>query len=197
MDLTTLTNTALASAGFGTLTLGAIESARLSGGDAANKLIANQFNLGPVTLLGAGGDDILVGGAKKDSLDGGNGRDLLIGGLDADTLTGGTEEDILIGGTTTFSPGNAVAKLVELNAIMTEWTKLGAGNEYSNRVARIRDTGVLNGTVKLNSSTVQNDAGAIDNLNGGNLDASDIDWFFQSAKDVLDAINGETVTPIL
>lgn len=200
VTLTTLTNTSLVSAGFGALTLknNSLETAQLSGGDTANKIFANQFTLGPVILQGAGGDDILIGGAKKDSLEGGTGRDLLIGGQETDSINGGADEDILIGGMTSFSPLAAAAKLTEFTAIMAEWTKTGVGNGYADRVTRIRDTGVLNGTVKLNTSTVQDDANAVDHLIGGNLNASDIDWFFiKSLNEALDAIDTEIKTQLL
>ncbi len=94
----TLTNTSLAAAGFGTLTLAGIETANLSGGATANKLIAKLFTLGAVTLQGNGGDDALIGGSKNDSLLGGAGRDTIIGGAGNDTLRGGDDDDTLIGG---------------------------------------------------------------------------------------------------
>ena len=190
----TLTNTSLASSGFGTLSLTNIETANLSGGSSDNTLIAAKFTLGPVTLKGAGGDDVLIGGTKKDSLDGGSGRDLLIGGLEADTLVGGTGEDILIGGTSSL-----MANLPALNAIMTQWKRTDL--TYAIRVANLRDGGVLNGTIKLNNSSVQDDINASDRLNGGHTAVTeDLDWFFQSTNDVLDVINngitGEIQTPI-
>ena len=195
----TLTNTSLAAAGFGTLTLAGIETANLSGGEADNQLIANQFTLGSVTLQGNGGNDVLVGGSQKDSLDGGAGRDLLIGGPGADSIIGGTGEDILVGGTTTASggPGAApgVADVAAMNAIMAEWTRTGADSLFGNRIANIRAGVGPNGT-RLNEQTVQNDANAIDNLKGDLPAANntDLDWFFRSPGDVLDAISGEVTT---
>ena len=94
----TLTNTSLTAAGFGMLTLVGIETADLSGGAAANKLIANLFTLGSVTLQGGGGSDVLIGGSKNNSLIGGAGRDTIIGGVGNDTLRGGDDDDTLIGG---------------------------------------------------------------------------------------------------
>ncbi len=187
----TLANGSLVSPGFGNLTLSGINAANLSGGASSNKLKASTFTAGPVTLSGHGGDDLLIGGSKKDSLDGGTGRDILIGGLDTDTLVGGADEDILIGGTSTHS-GNVNA----LNAIMAEWTN--ASRNYATRVANLRDAGVGSPPVKLNATTVQNDAGAADDLKGSPLppDNTDLDWFFQSAGDVLDALLEETKTPI-
>jgi hypothetical protein len=121
---------------------------------------------------------------------GDTGRDLLIGGAAADTLAGGADEDILIGGTTSLS-GNTAA----LTAIMAEWT---SANTYATRIANLLNGGGANGTTTLNTTTVQNDANAADTLNGSAAapNNSDLDWFFQSANDVLDAINGEVRTTI-
>jgi Ca2+-binding RTX toxin-like protein len=173
----TLTNTALALAGFGTLTLSAVETAKLTGGDSANRLNASAFTLGPVTLEGGNGDDVLIGGSGIDSLFGGAGRDLLIGGLGNDTLSGDLGDDILIGGTCTYS-GNSSA----IDAVMAEWT---SAKSYDIRVNNLLNGGGLNGTNRLYSGTVQNDSGAADNLTGG----ADLDWFFQSVGDVLTDLN--------
>ncbi len=183
----TLTNSSLVTAGFGTLMLSSIETANLTGGDSANKLIANAFTLGSVTLQGGDGDDVLVGGSQNDSLIGGSGRDLLIGGLGADTLGGEAGDDILIGGKCTLS-GNVTA----LNAIMAEWT---SAKSYATRVANLSKGGGANGSTKLNSASVQNDSSAADQLNGN----SETDWFFQSAGDILVDFNagiGELKTAI-
>ena len=184
----TLTNTSLASLGFGSLTLSGIETASLSGGNSANKIIADSFTLGSVTLKGGNGDDVLIGGWLNDSLDGGSGRDVLIGGNGADTLAGGEGDDILIGGTSSLS--NNVAAL---NAIMSEWSNLS--NNYATRVANLLNGGGANGATKLASPTTQNDSAAADKLSAG----AGFDWFFQSANDVLQDFNsraGEIKTAI-
>lgn len=58
-------------------------------------------------IRGGGGSDLLIGGAKNDSLDGdagldeidgGGGNDVLDGGADVDRLTGGDGDDLLLGG---------------------------------------------------------------------------------------------------
>ena len=183
----TLTNTSLVSAGFGTLTLAGIEAAKLTGGDDANKLIASAFTLGSVTLQGGDGDDVLIGGSKNDSLVGGNGRDLLIGGAGVDTLNGDAGDDILIGGTSSIS-----SNVTALNAIMSEWT---SANSYATRRINLLSGGGLNGTTKLNSTTIKSDSSAADRLAGG----VELDWFFQSAGDILidfNATAGELKTSI-
>ena len=170
-----LSNTSLVSTGYGTLTLSAVETAQLIGGDSNNTLRASAFSAGSVTLNGGNGNDILIGGTGADSLDGGDGRDLLIGGAGKDTLTGDAGDDILIGGTIAAAINNANA----LNLIMTEWT---GSNDYATRVAHLslttgsNNTGA-NGTIKL---TAVND-NAADTLTGG----SDLDWFFSSNLDSL------------
>lgn len=169
----TLTNTSLVAMGFGALTLASVETANLSGGDSANRIVANAFTLGAVTLQGGNGDDILIGGSKNDSLVGGVGRDLLIGGAGTDTLGGDAGDDILIGGTSSLS-----SNLTALNAIMAEWT---SANSYATRVANLLNGGGANGTTKLNNTSVQNDSLAADKLTG----SSDMDWFFQSNGDIL------------
>lgn len=169
----TLSNTSLAAAGFGTLTLGTIETVTLYGGASNNILRANAFTAGAVTLDGGEGNDVLIGGSKNDLLNGGSGRDILIGGLGADRLAGASEDDILIGGTCTLS-----GTISALNAIRNEWT---SGNSYATRVANLTNGGGANGTTKLNSSTVKNDSSVADRLAGN----AKLDWFFQSASDVL------------
>lgn len=236
--------------GLGTDTHTGIEAARLTGGAGANKFDATLFG-GVVTLLGAFGNDTLIGGANADSLDGGDGndsltgnagadtiqggagndklfglagddtlsgglgkdtldggadhdvvdgdadadsligntgRDLLIGGAALDSVAGGADEDILIGGTTSHS-GNHAA----LAAILAEWT---SANNYATRISNLLNGGGANGSTQLNATTVQNDLNAADKLNGSAAapNNTDLDWFFQSTGDVLDAINGETVT---
>ena len=179
----TLTNSSL-TGGFGSDSLvgNSMESAQLTGGAGDNRLIASAFTLGAVTLDGGGGNDVLIGGSKNDSLLGGDGRDLVVGGLGIDSLSGHAGDDILIGGTISSTISTAAA----LNALMAEWT---SENSYAVRITKLKTGGGANGTTKLNTAVVVNDSGAADRLNG----IEDSDWFFQSANDVLDAIIGETI----
>ncbi len=143
-------------------------------------------------LNGGDGNDIILGGAGNDTLKGGNGRDLLIGGLGADWLYGGSDDDLLIGGTTTHD-----ANRTALEAVMLEWGRTNAS--YSTRIGRLRDgnSGGLNGSIRLNSSTVQNDA-QVDQLFG----EQGSDWFFSfnnatTGDRVRDRASSETVTNLL
>jgi Ca2+-binding RTX toxin-like protein len=80
----TLTNTSLT--GLGTYTLSNIQQAQLTGGPSANKLDASAFTLGPVTLVGGGGNDTLLGGSGNDVLTGGQGNVTIDGGGGINTL---------------------------------------------------------------------------------------------------------------
>ena len=75
---------------------------------------------------------------------------------------------------------------------MAEWA---SANSYATRVANLLNGGGANGSTTLNKSSVQNDSSAADQLTG----ASDTDWFFQSASDILVDFNagiGEIKTTI-
>ena len=167
----------------------------LQGGTGNDKLFGLAGNdtldggLGADTLDGGADNDVLDGNADADSLIGGTERDLLIGGAGLDIVAGGADEDSLIGGTTSHS-GNYAA----LAAIMTEWT---SANSCAIRIANLLSGGGANGSTVLNVTTVQNDPNnAADKLNGSvpAPNNTDLDWFFQSSGDVLDALNRETKT---
>lgn len=139
------------------------------------------------TITGNALDNILAGGGGNDTLTGLAGRDLLIGGLGVDSVFGGDGEDILIGGTTSFD-----TSLQKLMLLMSEWSRTDLS--YAQRINHLRtDSGGKNGNVLLKVGTVQNDAGAADQLTGGN----DLDWFFSSISDnLLDILGTETKTTI-
>lgn len=168
----------------------------LDGGDGNDKLLGLAGNdtlsggIGKDTLDGGADHDVLDGQADADSLIGNTGRDLLIGGAALDTIAGGADEDILIGGTTSHS-GNSAS----LAAIMAEWT---SANTYAIRIANLLNGGGANGSTALNATTVQNDANTADKLNGSAAapNNTDLDWFFQSTGDVLDALLSETKTAV-
>ncbi len=167
----------------------------LDGGAGNDSLSAGDGN---DTLFGGAGDDsidagngsdIMVGGIGIDILLGGAGRDLMIGGMGADKLFGGGNDDLLIGGSTSYDSSRT-----SLNAIMSEWTR--RDTNYITRIAHLRDgtDGGLNGSYRLDSTTVSNDK-VIDELWG----ESGTDWFYafpsQVNSDKLkDRVTGETVS---
>ena len=116
-------------------------------------------------LKGGAGHDVLLGGYGDDLLAGKSGRDLLIGGYGADRIIGNADDDILIAGTTTHA-----ADPLALDNIMKEWTTDLASELRIDHL--IHGTG-LNGSVKLNGTTVLDD-GFADKLTG----SSGLDWFW-------------------
>jgi len=92
----TLTDTSLT--GLGSDTISGITRAFIKGGGSANTLDASAFSLGPVTLLGRGGDDTMLGTNAADSLDGGPGNDSLVASGGEDTLRGRDGNDLLDAG---------------------------------------------------------------------------------------------------
>jgi uncharacterized repeat protein (TIGR01451 family) len=153
----------------------------LTGDANSNILIGNAGN--DTLNGGSAGNDILVGGAGNDVLTGSSGRCLLIGGAGSDTITGGAAADLLIAGGTNFDT-NTTALL----AIMAEWKRSDA--DYPTRIAHLRGTqsGGLNGTFNLTTTTVHND-NAADQLTGG----ASLDWFWanrpQDTITDLDTVN--------
>jgi Ca2+-binding RTX toxin-like protein len=137
----------------------------------------------PVTVDGGSGNDtvdtrggtannVLLGGEGIDLLYGGSGRDLLIGGAGADTLRGGNGDDILIGARTEHDNNFAA-----LASLLAEWGRNDFG--YQARIGHLTGTlgGGLNGSLRLNSTTVYDDA-AIDQLYG----EGEQDWFLYTAS---------------
>lgn len=178
--------------------LAGIDSAVLTGGASANKMMATSFS-GSVILWGLQGDDelqggrsssILHGGDGNDKLfgsgyndillgDGGNdylqgaaGRDIMIGGSGSDLIVGGDGEDILIGGRTIYDDDDAA-----LNQLMNLWSQSAC---YQQRVDSLRGL--------LNADTVSDD-GVTDLLTGCSSD----DWFLAYACDITDRKPGEIV----
>lgn len=141
---------------------------------------------GADTLTGGTGNDVLIGGAGVDTLLGGAGRDLLIGDTGADLLHGGAGEDILVAGPVSYYwESTNVLNLAALTSIMAEWTRtdLGTLSDPTGYLARrdhlLSSSGGLNGAWLLNSSTIQQDFPAIDQLFG----EGDRDWFLASSED--------------
>src|SRR5207244_10303388 len=102
-------------------------------------------------LVGAAGNDILVGNAGDDNLVGGAGNDILIGGLGADRLTASADNDILIAGWTDLdaqaSDPTTAASLLAVRAVWSNATNLSAAHsavaaQYLNEGTVHTDTGV-------------------------------------------------------
>ena len=136
----TLTDTQLTAGGLtgnGSIALGStVERATLTGGVSDNTLDAHAFTLGPVTLAGLEGDDLLVGTAASDRLDGGSNDDTFVGNGGTDAVIGGTSgalgDTLLVEGTAgddTISLGlNASGALVvTINGTTTTYTNSVGG----------------------------------------------------------------------
>jgi Ca2+-binding RTX toxin-like protein len=78
-----------------------VENLYLVGNLTGNGNASNNFIVGygadNHTINGLGGDDYLVGGSGKDTLNGGDGNDYLNGGAGVDLLNGGVGNDVLDG----------------------------------------------------------------------------------------------------
>ena len=61
----------------------------LTGGASDNTIDASAFTLGPVTIAGGEGHDVMTGGDGNDSISGAAGNDTLTGGAGDDALDGG------------------------------------------------------------------------------------------------------------
>jgi hypothetical protein len=161
----------------------------------------SQFSL--VVALGQGGNDyidasalsvstVLIGGAGNDYLHGGTARNMLIGGLGADNLYAGSAGDILIGGYTSYDNN-----MTALANIMAEWNRTDV--TYATRVKQLSgsQTGGLNGSYLLKSTTVLDDSNSIDVLNGG----AGMDWYIvhrkgKHADKVVGQTSGEVITQL-
>src|SRR5262249_52990320 len=113
--------------------------------------------------------------------------DVLLGGS-----ASGSGDDLLIGGKLSYyNESSNVVTTAALDDIMREWTSTGTG--YANRINHLMNGGGLNGSSRVNSSTVAGDSSAKDTLTGGGGN----DWFVVGAEDVLtDKATGETKTVI-
>jgi Ca2+-binding RTX toxin-like protein len=71
----------------------------LQGDDEANQIDASLYSgRAPVTIVGGGGDDILIGAKNATRLEGGDGDDVLVGQQRGDLLLGQAGNDVLNGG---------------------------------------------------------------------------------------------------
>ena len=157
----------------------------LFGGPGNDTLQASRGSENNV-LVGDDGNDSLEAGT--DRLNAGEGRDLLIGGRGRDHLRASAGDNLLVAGFTDYD-GNMTA----LQAIMNEWTR--ADQTYQRRVDHLLTGGGLNGTTRLNPTTVHDD-GDVDVLDGAPQTIW-LDWFFANLdgdgdKKKKDKVNGLT-----
>ena len=148
-------------------------------------LLGGSSNGSTLTAAGSG-NDVLIGGAGKDTLsDTGTGYNILIGGAGVDTLTG-NGNDILISGTTNYD-SNTTANIAALDAILAEWS---SSDTYSVRIGKIM-SGITVGmsTVALNATTCQSDAVA-NTVSDGTAPTQN-NWFIVNTKDKVTKQGGE------
>ena len=140
-------------------------------------------------LIGNAANNVLMGNDGNDSIFGGGGTDLLIGGNGADTLSDQNGTAIYIGGRVEGD----LAQFTEAGrkAVMAEWTRTDlpgtAAQQYTTKVAHLKNGGGLNGSVTLSSATLSAD-GAVDTLHP-NSSAGAIDLFVIDVRDVFQGIN--------
>jgi Ca2+-binding RTX toxin-like protein len=88
-------------------TLVSVEGLQLIASAPGSVIDASVYTLGPVTIVGSSGNDILkggsgndviLGGSGSDVVTGGVGNDLIMGGFGSDTLSGDSGEDTIYGG---------------------------------------------------------------------------------------------------
>lgn len=80
-----------------TAKFGRIRISGQGGNDAIQIDETNGTIVMPLTVLGGGGNDVLIGGSGDDVLIGGAGQDTLVGTNGNDLLTGGDGSDVLMG----------------------------------------------------------------------------------------------------
>jgi Ca2+-binding RTX toxin-like protein len=116
-------------------------------------------------VIGAAGNDVLIGNDRANRLEGRTGRDILIGGEGMDTLDGGGGEDILIGGTTALDTDVVALQMLQAGWAMQDLL-------YQDRIENLRRS-------QLNATTVLDDE-TVDELMGGD----ESDWFWTSVQNI-------------
>ena len=167
------------------------------GGAGNDTIYGNSIN----GAEGKGGNNILLGGSGTDTIYGnwtnggeGGGRNILVGGGNGDTLYDYRVADGAEGKGSILIAGNTSLGVVDLGAIMSEWSST---NPYGTRVNNILNGGGFNGAVTLQpSSNVTTDA-AVNQL-WGSTGGTGLNWFWYSLA--LDTVNrakaGETHTTL-
>jgi hypothetical protein len=138
-------------------------------------------------VTGGKGNDILVGDDQNNVLNAGSGYDILIGGRGSDTLnSSATGNAVLIAGFTDYDT-NTTALL----SLLAEWSR---NLPYASRIANLRAGGGLNGNYKLVlGSTVLNNDGVVDTLNGSGTAGTATNWYWamKQGNQLIDIINNQ------
>lgn len=155
-------------------------------GDAGNNVLSG--NEGNDSLNGGAGNDILIGGKGNDSLFGGDGRDILVGGTGLDFLDGGLSDDILIAAKLSYyNEANRSINLAAFQKLRDEWARSDLVS-YNDRINHLNGSvpgGLNTSSYLLNTSTLTNDANAVDTVYG----REDLDWFIVGSNDLIQDMN--------
>ncbi len=135
------------------------------------------------------GNDIGMGGFGNDLVYGGDGRDMIIGGDGKDTLKGGKGEDALMAGLSKYDYTPEV-----FEQLRKEWVRTDVS--YATRVSHLVNGGGLNGSYKLNKTTLTSSRAVPDVLSG----EADRDAFWGNftppGDSITDLASNETVTKL-
>ncbi len=165
--------------GLGTDVLSGFEAASLTGGAGANTLDASGFTLGPVTLDGAAGDDLLLGTA---------GSDLLVGGLGADEVRQTADADQTLTDTQLTGSGTDTLDGIERASLTggSSANTLNAG-AFSGSAALVGGAGADMLTAAVGGSFLNGNSGNDTLLGGAGNDTA----FGGSGRDSIDGAGGD------
>ncbi|MSR56051.1 MAG: hypothetical protein EXS05_00015 [Planctomycetaceae bacterium] len=148
----------------------------LSGGD-LEMVVGSSKN---DTILGNSLNNVLIGGAGNDTIGGLGGLDLVVGGTGVDNLNGGDDDDLLIAGKLSYyDESTLILNRPAIDAVMAEWTRIDLA--YDLRIDHLKNGTGLNGTFKLDSTTVLADGSSIDTMIG----EAGLDWFWKFGSDAI------------
>jgi len=160
----------------------------LVGTDGADAFVDTIERVGPLSIIGLGGDDLIFGGASKDLLIGGEGNDVLPARADDDILIGGEGNDLLAAqdGDDFVITGSGNDNVVGDNGDDVIITGEGVNVVFSSNGEDIIFTGgALNTVVTEDDDDFVLGGDGVELMDGGNGD----DVLFAGAGD--DAVAGE------
>ena len=136
------------------------------------------------TIVGNELKNFIVGGSGNDSISGLGGRDIIVGGSGIDSVIGGGDDDVIISGKLSYyDETTKVLNRGAVDSLAAEWAR--GDLDYASRIANLRNGGGLNGTFKLDAATVITDGSSIDTLTGG----LELDWFWKFGSDLVTDLN--------